>query len=95
MAGVNRTNQRIFWRGLTLGLAEGTQAVQVIEVDPRSPMANQGVRAGSVIRQFGGRPVSDLLTLQSLIDSMPPELARLDVAPGPVSANATFAAGTE
>lgn len=97
VAGVNQSSQRIFWRGLTLGLPQGAavEGVQVLEVDPRSPMAQQGIRVGSIIRHVAGHPVRDLLTLQTVIDSTPPELARLDLAPGSATARTAYANGSE
>lgn len=97
VAGVSRSSQRIFWRGLTLGLPGGAAAggVQVLAIDPRSPMANQGIIAGSIIKQLAGQPVTDLLTLQSLIDATPPELCKLDLAPGATPARTAFASGSE
>jgi S1-C subfamily serine protease len=97
VAGVNRASQRIFWRGLTLGLPEGMASggVQVLAIDPLSPMVNQGIRAGTIIKQVAGQPVSDLLTLQSLIDATPTELCKLDIAPGSTSARTAYATGSE
>lgn len=97
MAGVDRSSQRMFWRGLTLGLPEGpvSEGVQILEIDPRSPLVDQGVQIGSIIKQIAGQPVSDLLTLQSVIDATPAELCQLDIAPSPSGARTAYASGKD
>ena len=84
---VTKDGQRFRWRGLLLGPIpahwtppHGTPrpqaGVMVFGVDSQSPMAGDVV-SGTIITTIAGRAVSDLITLQQIINDTPAEQCRL------------------
>jgi serine protease Do len=56
--------------------------LMVIAVDPNCPLAKEGIVQGSVITTVAGKPVSDVTTLQQIINDVPPEKCVLGLAEG-------------
>jgi S1-C subfamily serine protease len=54
----------------------------VIAVDPNCPLAKEGIVQGSVITTVAGKPVSDVTTLQQIINDLPPDKCVLGLAEG-------------
>jgi len=54
----------------------------VIAVDPNCPLAKEGVVQGSVITTVAGKPVSDVTTLQQIINDVPPDKCVFGLAEG-------------
>jgi serine protease Do len=92
---VCRDTQRLRWRGLLLGpipvgstcgetqASDSTAAtgVMVFGIDDDSPARKDGLLVGSVITAIGNHPISDLLTLQKLINDTPLEADRITARP--------------
>ena len=83
VAGVDLSNQRLAWRGASLGVAVGEPrgGVRICRLDPDSPLIARGLTVGSVIAQVAGRPVRDLVTLQTVVDETPAELCQIGLLP--------------
>lgn len=82
---VNRKSQRLHWRGLLLGPAPATDArgasgVMIFGVEAGSPFTRQGVTPGAIITAVAGTHVSDLLSLQKVLDSTPAERCKLELS---------------
>jgi serine protease Do len=92
VATVTRDNQRFHWRGLLLGpipahwsIATGRHAepgVMVLAVEPTSPFATQGIKAGSVLTNLGGQPVQTIVALQKIVNDTPAEKCAAQFMPG-------------
>ena len=91
-AAVTRDKQRLRWRGLLLGpipanwnsaAEKPTRAagVVVLRVGADSPFAREGIAQGSVITSIAGKPVVGITELQALINDLPVEQCRLELAP--------------
>ncbi len=88
-APVTRETQRLRWRGLLIGpiparwVGPGKRpetGVMVLAVDPKSPSAKDGVSQGSIIATVGGQTVTDVPTLQQIINDLPAEKCSLGLA---------------
>lgn len=89
---VTQSLQRLRWRGLLLGPIPANwnrdpknpqTGVMILGVDPTSPLAQDGLASGAVITAMAGKPVSDLLTLQRIINDTPAEQCKLSLASPP------------
>ncbi len=81
--GVNITNQRLFWSGVTLGTATSAPGggVRVHDIRPGSLLAELGMRPNTIIQAVAGKPVHDLATMLEVLDQTPAELCQVTVAP--------------
>lgn len=86
---VTQELQRLRWRGLLFGPIPANwnrdqktalSGVMVLGVDPDSPLAKDGLSSGTVITAIAGKPVSDLLSLQRIINDTPAEQCKLTLA---------------
>ncbi|MBC8106812.1 MAG: trypsin-like peptidase domain-containing protein [Anaerolineae bacterium] len=91
---VTQELQRLRWRGLLFGPIPANwnrdqktpqTGVMVLGVDPNSPLAD-GLASGNVITAIAGKPVSDLLSLQRIINDTPAAQCKLTLAT-PADAN--------
>jgi S1-C subfamily serine protease len=90
---VTRDSQRFRWRGMLLGPVPvgwdfGTAkkppfGIMVIGIDAKSPMAGDGIKAGSVITAVAGKAVHDIAELQHIINDTPAPKCRIDAANPP------------
>jgi serine protease Do len=91
---VTKELQRFRWRGLVLGpipanwagngiVLKDRAGLMVFGVDSASPMAKDGLTSGSVITTIAGKPVSDLLTLQRILNDTPAEQCKVTFAQPP------------
>jgi len=96
---VTHESQRLRWRGMLLGPLPARWdfgpkrpecGVMVLGIDASSPLAPQGLKAGSVITAVAGKPVHDIPELQRVINDTPTQQCRIELANLPsvvVSAN--------
>jgi serine protease Do len=54
-----------------------TAGVLVVAMDPKSPAAKQGIRQGQVITTVAGKPVTDIKSLQQLLNDTPADQCAL------------------
>jgi serine protease Do len=69
--------------------AKPAAGLMVIAMDPRSPLAKEGIKQGSIITTVAGRAVSDVKTLQQILNDVPSEQCALGLADPPKGAVAT------
>ncbi len=95
-AAVTRQTQRMRWRGALLGpipptadfpAARRPQGLMVFAIDPASSLAKQGITQGSVIASVAGKRVSDLETLQALLNATPADRCVVRVSESPALAS--------
>jgi serine protease Do len=87
---VTRQNTRYRWRGLLLGPIpanwgrgkEQPKGVMILGVEANSAAAREGLQAGAVITAIGGKTIADLIELQTLVNDLPIEQCRIEIAPG-------------
>jgi serine protease Do len=74
--------QRLRWHGMLLGpipaqsasgeaVASSCTGVMVFGIDDDSPARKDGIVVGSIITAVGSHPISDVLSLQKLVNDMP------------------------
>lgn len=78
---VSRLSQRMRWKGMLLGpipehWAAGasnrpTSGLMVLAIDPASPCLQQGIAQGTIIATVAGKPVSNVLQLQRILNDTP------------------------
>jgi serine protease Do len=95
LALVTRETQRFRWRGMVLGpipkfwnFGAGPapkEGLMVLAIDARSPAAKDGIIQGSVIKSIAGKPVSDIVQLQTVLNVTPPDAAIEAINPGQVA----------
>ena len=101
---ITRQNQRVHWRGMLLGpIPENWTSekgrklpgsgVMVLAVNKDSPMLKEGVTSGSIIISIGGKQVSAIADLQSVINDTPAEKCSVQLADGPANAVASVPSG--
>ncbi|HEY1628724.1 MAG TPA: trypsin-like peptidase domain-containing protein [Tepidisphaeraceae bacterium] len=83
---INRTNQRIHWRGMTLGPIPQNSThldhgLLVLSIDPDNPLTKQGVAIGSVIGSVAGRMLHSVFDLQDILSQTPAEKCNLQILP--------------
>jgi serine protease Do len=94
---VYEETQRLHWRGLVVGpipdnwLGAGAIAAAskekhiagllVIAVNDDSPLKSQGVLPGSVITSVAGKPVSSVVDMQNILNTIPPAECTIQLAP--------------
>jgi serine protease Do len=89
---VNRSKQRLHWRGMLLGpipigwhgapggnKAATHDGILVIGIDSKSPMIAEGIKAGTVITSVAGQSVHDMAELQRILNDTPTAQCRLQV----------------
>jgi S1-C subfamily serine protease len=88
---VTRESQRLRWRGMLLGPVPANWdfgsakqrpvgGLMVIAIDPKSPMLKEGVAQGSVITSIAGKPVSDVVALQHILNDTAPDACGIELA---------------
>ena len=92
---VTRETQRFRWRGMVLGpipkywsFGDGAtpkEGLMVIAVDAKSRAAKEGIMQGSVIKSIAGKHVSDIVQLQTVLNTTAPDAAIEAINPGQVA----------
>jgi S1-C subfamily serine protease len=79
---ITHDSERVHWRGMLLGPIPAdwrnspnkpAKGLVVFGIDDKSPMKSQGISLGSVITTIGGRDVSSVVDLLSVINETPVE----------------------
>ena len=93
VASVTHLNQRLRWVGLVvipLPPDETGPGVKVARIDPASPFAKSGVKAGTVLRTVAGRPIGSIIELQQVINDFPLDQCALGTAEPGAGATASI-----
>ncbi|MDB5301193.1 MAG: htrA2, partial [Phycisphaerales bacterium] len=87
---VTHDSQRLRWRGMLLGPVPAhwdfgsakrpSGGLMVIAMDPKSPCAKEGITQGSIIATIAGKPVSDVVALQRILNDTPPDACGIEMA---------------
>jgi S1-C subfamily serine protease len=93
---INRANQRLRWQGMLIGpipanwdfgpVARRPAGLMVIGVDPTSALSRSGVRSGAIITKVGGKAVSGVIDLQTILNDTPAEQCAVEFASQPKEA---------
>ncbi len=75
---IRHASQRLRWQGMTVGTAPshwaGADAGLIVTgMDDDSPMAEKGLRVGSIITRVAGRDVDDVAALQTVLNDTTPD----------------------
>jgi serine protease Do len=92
---VNRSRQRLHWRGLLLGPVPATESksasgVMIFGVEAGSPFMRQGAAPGAIITAVAGARVADLLSLQKILNTTPAERCQLELSKAPSGSMASI-----
>ncbi|MGH7178066.1 MAG: PDZ domain-containing protein, partial [Tepidisphaeraceae bacterium] len=92
--GVWAQRQRIRWRGAVFGPApanwnaaapEDSAGLIVYALDASSPLVREGLAVGSVVKSIAGKPVTDVISLQRVLNDTPEEMCKVRfTSPEPV-----------
>jgi S1-C subfamily serine protease len=83
---INRTNQRIRWRGMLLGPVPSNamhpdHGLLVLSIDADNPLTKQGVSSGTIIGSVAGKMLHSVFDLQDILSQTPAEQCNLQILP--------------
>jgi serine protease Do len=81
-SSVTTQTQKVHWAGLTIGHSVTDPAGRLIvqSIDPASPFAGTGLRAGDTIDTIAGKPVPSIAAVQEVVNDTP--IAQCEIGTG-------------